>query len=155
MGADLYIESISSKLQEKYDSAFTKACEKRNCATNSKEKEILQKEVDKIYDKMFGQGYFRDSYNNSSLFWLMELSWWQTNIDDEGLMQVEECKKLLEIVKGKKIPTVKELESKLIGRIDDKEDIQGWHKYFVDKKKKFIKFLEKAIELNETIRCSV
>lgn len=93
--------------------------------------------------------YFRDSYNNSSLFWHLGLSWWQYEaIDKNGMISVVRAKRLLDLVKNKPIS----------GPIDH-DETPKWKTeglpYFEKKKKEFIKFLETAIRLKRPIIASV
>lgn len=162
MGADIYIESISEACREKYGPKFEAAVAKRETATDPKEKEAAQKLVSKYYDLMYGRGYFRDSYNGTSLFWCLGLSWWGDTggeLDDEGYLSVQGCKNLLAEVKARNVPTLKKMPEYLDGKyvvLDDDENSPAvWRKYFVNKRRRFIRFLEKAIELDEPIRCSV
>lgn len=161
MGADIYIKSLSDSCQAKYDPKFQEAVAKRDkCIRGSKEAIEAQKEVAKYYDLMYARGYFRDSYNATSLFGELGLSWWNDlKLDARGNLSVKKCKKLLEIVKARKLPSVAEMEANLKrsgAMIDDKDNSPAaWHKMFVNKKRRFIRFLNTAIKLNEPLHCSV
>jgi hypothetical protein len=88
-------------------------------------------------------GYFRDSYNDSCLFAQLRLSWWQdmrAYLNDDGMLVPEQAKKLYAVVQDRVFsPTlsVKELA------------------YFVAKKQRFLEFLQRAIDMNEPIYCSI
>jgi hypothetical protein len=125
------------------------------------EKEKAQEEVEKYYNLMYAKGYFRDSYNSTSLFWILGLSWWQDvgSFTKDGKLPIEKCKEILKKVKESKIPSSKKLKDHLQANyttIDDGENSpEKWRKYFIEKKKRLIKFMQKSIDLNEPLNCSV
>jgi len=162
MGADIYIRSLSDAGHAKYSKKFDEAVMLRDKAQTAEEREAAQKLVSKYYEKMYARGYFRDSYNATSLFWILGLSWWNdtgNELDEEGRLSVAGCKKLLAEVKGRAVPSVKQVASYLAGQnaaVDDGENSPAeWRKFFVNKRRRFIRFLEKAIELNEGLDCSI
>jgi hypothetical protein len=161
MGADIYIQSLHEACLKKYEKKFHEAVAKRDKLTRgSGEAEEAQKEVEKYYDLMYTRGYFRDSYNATSLFGQLGLSWWNDlKLDEKGCLSVDKCKELLKTVKARKIPSVSEMETDLRkngAAIDNDRNSQfEWHKMFVNKKRRFIRFLNTAIKRNEAIRCSV
>ncbi len=113
----------------------------------------LQVKVDEIYDFMFpDDGYFRDSYNNSSLFWILGLSWWQDVgelTDDESLLHADGAiQTLREMVMSKVIPDEVTIEGS-----DENSKELGDH--FKAKKARFIQFLDKALELKQPILASI
>jgi hypothetical protein len=148
LGADLYIESIFDENNKKYEAQFSEAAIKRNNATTEEEREKYHKKVSVLYDKMYEKGYFRDSYNNSSLFWKLDLSWWNdlgNYIDGKSNMHPENIKKFLELIKSRK--------HHLIANLQNVEEDEM--NYFFSKYDAFCKFLEEAIEFNQPIYCSV
>lgn len=161
MGADLYIDSLYKKNQKKYEPLFRHWVAKRDAATNEDEKKSAQENVSKYYDKMYSKGYFSDSYNATSLLWVFNLSWWKDiKINAKGHLTVEESKNLLAIISSKKIPSGNKFREYITNKsgatVDDKENSpEAWRKFFVNKRKRFIKFLETAIKLHEDIVCSV
>lgn len=78
MGADIYLRS---KYQPNYDRIkplFDKALDYADSLkSGTPEYKAAHAEVDRLYEEMCSIGYFRDSYNNSSLFRQLGLSWWQ------------------------------------------------------------------------------
>jgi len=118
----------------------------------------LQDAVTDIYEKMYEVGYFRDSYNCSSLFNKLGLSWWAmadgkkvSFIDADGSISVANSQRLLALVKSLPLQI-------------EEEDINGWvagttmdtlREYFTEKKKKFEEFLQFAIDNHAIIRASV
>jgi hypothetical protein len=76
MGADLYIRAIHDPIVEKYQPLFDKAVRRRDALpSDSNEQEVAQQEVEKYYDLMYSEGYFRDSYNSTNVLWTLGLSW--------------------------------------------------------------------------------
>ncbi len=115
MGADLYILSISDRLSQKYESKFASA------------------------------GYFRDSYNDSNLFWKLGLDYWvwfAGYLDDEGHLSPENAALVLEEIQSRK------------HKLDEIEAAEDQH-YFHEKYDELVGFLQTAIELDEPIVCSI
>ncbi len=164
MGADLYIKKLYKPNVEKYEPVFNEAVARRN-ALKVKEGDpkydAAQREVSKAYAKMYSQGYFRDPYNGSGLFSWLVLSWWQdvSNklTDSDGVMSVENAKKLLEKVrKAKMRPVTAETLKEARCEVDDGENSPAsWQKSILEHRMELEKFLETAIELNEPIDCSL
>jgi len=160
MGADIYLESVHDEHYRKYNTKFQEACVARDAAETEEARSEAQKRVEKYYNKMYQEGYFRDSYNGTSLFWLIGLSWWKDiHTDDKGYLSVDGCKELLAEVSGCKIPDVAELKTYLEGHNvvldEDENSPEVWRKFFMEKKEMLVKFLGQVIELNEPLRCSV
>lgn len=155
MGADLYINSLYDKNRKKYEKKFNDACRKRDEAKTEKEKEKCQKQVSKYYDAMFSEGYFRDSYNATSVLWALDMSWWGNKyIDENGVMSAGAALDFLKDVKAAKLklPTLEQLKENYA---DVSNGVRPWHTYYRRKKKDLIEFLKKAVELQEDIHCSV
>ena len=148
MGADLYINSIFSKNKEKFEPEFDKWVEKRNKAQSKEEKDKCQEKVVKFYDKMNKIGYFRDSYNNSNLLWMLNLdywSWFKSFLDKNNRLSPKKAKILVKELKERKIV------------FDNKKELlkKDWVDYFEKSFKELTEFLETAIDLNESIECSI
>jgi len=161
MGADLYINKVFDANNNKYKPLFEAAViERDKCDHGTPEQKKAQELVTKYYNLMYAKGYFRDSYNGTSLFWVMGMSWWGCKlIGKSGKMTPKNAAKLLKAVKAVKIPSGKAFEDYLKGQsvmVDDGENsVANWRKYFVNKRKRFVRFLESAIKLNQSISCSV
>lgn len=168
MGADLYIESLFQKNNKKYNKLFHEATKKREALSNStafikgvkdivKAKEKAQKEVEKYYDLMYSKGYFRDSYNLTSVLWTFKMSWWNNPFIKRNVISPANAKKFIEVLKTKKqiFPTEKELIENGVNVKEKGNGVKDWEKFYKAKSKSFIKFLEQAIKLNENIRASV
>jgi hypothetical protein len=164
MGADLYINKLSQPCQKKWKPVFDKAVEKRNEAKakgNKEAEESFQKQVSEAYDKMYSEGYFRDSYNASSVLATLGLSWWadvaplqnkQGNITGKNLLKflkmVEEAKQ--------ELPTKEGLKGSH-AQVDEEGEnsVEGWHKYYTEKRIRLIEFIKQAIKLKSPIQASL
>jgi hypothetical protein len=163
MGADLYINSIHERHYEEYKGLFDAAVARRDHHPwGSPEAEAAQADVSRYYDLMFDEeGYFRDSYNNSSLLWVLGLSWWQdvgNMLDEEGHLPLEAARRLradvaqrAEIME-RKIAQHEEPFGDEQAPGETREDVIA---YFRDKLRRFIAFLDKSLELEEPIYCSI
>lgn len=91
--------------------------------------------------------YFRDSYNESSLMWKYDLSWW-VDIDqhtDEDVLKEEGIRWLLEEMTNREEMfqnSIKDMDA------EAKEEILKRNEDFRD-------FLTDALEKGENIRCSI
>lgn len=103
MGADIYLKSIYNEGREAKELLFKQAADKRDrldklYGRNDSRTVAAQKEVNETYEALFANGYFRDSYNSTSLFWLLGLSWWQLGdelLDEDRNLPIENAKVLL------------------------------------------------------------
>jgi hypothetical protein len=168
MGADLYIRKLYEPNRAKYEPLFDKWVKKRDEAKTEKEKEKARAKTDLYYEKMYSDGYFRDSYNCTSLMWQYDLSWWSDMGNGVrikgGEMAPGACKKLLTDLDARKSVFEANLALLAAGKArhfdyaDDyktKEGRQRWVAFFIQKDEQFKKFLRKAIELNSPIDCSI
>lgn len=158
MGADLYIDSISDGLKKKYEPMFNRFVKLRNEADKQGIKSLsdkYQEKVEKYYDLMYSEGYFRDSYNFTSVLNQLGLSWWRDispKLDDKGFMSIPKIKWLLTKIKTQEL---KILSPEVIKAGYAEGTVEEWQKFFTEKRVRLIQFLEKAIELKEPIRMSV
>lgn len=156
MGADIYLSSVHDKNKEKYqpliDTAFAER-DKREYKSDEWKK--YDEEGWELYAKMEDGCYFRDSYNSSSLFWLFGLSWWAfEGYDDENNMKIEAAKELRKtLVDGDIVALVRaKRDREKFYPGDTEEDVV---KYFTEKRDDLVALLDKSIELNEPLYCSV
>ena len=159
MGADLYIKAVYDENHKKYEVLFQKAVAKRNLLEkDSIEEEKAQKLVSKYYDLMYSKGYFRDSYNGTSLMWAIGLSWWKDiprYTNKAGNITPTRAKELKKVIQNSEIKITKERLIELHCEVDDdKNSVDVWKKYFQSKKRRFIAFLDLAIKLKSEIECS-
>lgn len=177
MGADLYIEPIYTEHKAEHQPAWDKAVElrdlhmkehncsliwnmdgtidtKKTCAILGK----LQAAVEAADNVLFqdNPGYFRDSYNNSSIFWRLGRSWWRdtgTWLNKDNNMSPRRAKNFLVQIKALPIKAVtkdEEWASKMA-----KKQIDEWNTYFVEKKARFEAFLQRAVDAKQYIHFSV
>lgn len=126
-----------------------------NTPEGNKKAEEFQKDVIKYYELLDTDGYFRDSYNSTSIFWQCGLSWWDNPyINKHGNISVKAAKRLLERMRKKHFDNVTDLDLDKLKDIPD-EELPEWVDYFEKKRKDFIKFLRTAIKKREHIYCSV
>ena len=171
MGADLYIESISEPAAKAAKPAFDEACQRRDkrrdmlradglsreAIGNDAEVKAAQDDVDKAYNAMYPEdGYFRDSYNVSSVLNKCGLSWWRdvTPMLRNGKLSPKKAALLAERIEKAPLhlPTLAELEH---DNADTKNGVESWHDYYRNKRTRLIAFLRRAVELKEPIRCSL
>jgi hypothetical protein len=117
----------------------------------------LTDEVEKPWDSE--DGYFRDSYNGTSVLWTLGLSWWQDVtplLNEEGELGGKNLKKFRDMVLNAKqeMPTESKLKE-MYCKIDAEETLESWHNYYTDKREKLLAFLNRAIELNSSIDASL
>ena len=124
---------------------FEEYVHKRDAAASKQQKVYYQKKVEATYDKLYSEGYYRDSYNNSNLLWRLGLDYWvwfAGHLDDEGKLSPDNAAKILSDVEHRK---------HLLDEIDDKDE----REYFHEKYDQFLNFLRTAIELDESVACSI
>jgi hypothetical protein len=173
MGADIYLMSAYEKCRDKWQPEFDAAVQSRNSyrGADEKIKAALQQRVSDAYEAMYAEGYFRDSYNATSLFWLLGLSWWQDVPmlkKRPGYLGVKAAKELLQKLENglqvnderfaawcdKHGPKAKHDWDRIDFSKPD-NDKAGWRKMFEEKHADLCKLLRKSIELKEPLRCSV
>jgi len=96
----------------------------------------------------YKQDYFRDSYNDSSLLWQFGLSWFEDVIpllDDNHELHTHEAKLLLRMLASQK----EVFEQNM------KECTRDERSYFRQRYKSLKHFLQKAIEAQVSIKCSL
>jgi len=149
MGADLYISTLYEKQRAEWQPQFEAAARWRDSLkAGSKEYRKAQARVEKCYEKMFEQGYFRDPYNDSDLLWKFGLSWWQDVVpmlDKKGRLAVEQAQNLLERLEEREGV----FEAKL-AQLPAKEQQYFRHRYT-----SLQNFLNQAIELDAPIEASL
>ena len=159
MGADLYIRSLSGECRRKNHRNFKRWVAKRDLAIDDTRKKVCQDKVSLYHDKMYERGYFRDSYNSTSLMWRLGLSWWEDigkMLDKDGNLTVEKALELKAIVRAKPLKLVanlKELKD-MHCNTEGLDPVKEWNDYYIQKKKDFIDFLDEAIRLRQPIYCS-
>jgi hypothetical protein len=121
-------------------------------------RKITETETDSAWNS--STGYFRDSYNHSSVLWTLGLSWWQdvaSMLNDRSELEGDNLVKFRNMVKdaAQHFPeTLKDLQLKNLSA-EGENPIQSWHDYYVSQKILLLAFLGRAIELNTGIDCSL
>jgi len=173
MGADLYIKDIYETAQKKYRVKFESAARKRDeldAAGDKAGSKKMQKAIERYDALMHKDGYFRDSYNNSSVLNRLGLSWWKDvtpKLDKGSNLDVGGCIWLIEQVKARKIRKVTKAEMERGIDIKDlknagwnmknvnQRQVDSWNRYFVAKKKLLITFLQRAVKAHTPVECSL
>jgi hypothetical protein len=158
--ADIYLSSITDRARSMYQPLFDDAVKRRKLAKTEGMKAEWQAKVEKYCDAMHPEdGYFRDSYNATSVFQVMDLSWWELGdrlLDETDHLPIEQAKELLAMIELRPIVyervTTHYEQNKLH---ESKQSIDEWFKYFVAKREKFMALLRKSIELNEPLLWSI
>lgn len=162
MGADLFIEQIYTPNRNRYASLALAAQQILNqCAPGSAEAEAAKAEVIFYSDQMFSAGYFRDSYNGTSVLTRLGLSWWQNVrplLDKNGVLKGKALKQFRKMVHDAqlKLPTSEELaEAHMQLDAEGENSLAGWHKYFREQRALLLEFIDQAIAWEGTILCSL
>ena len=116
--------------------------------------------VHQHYDAMYSEGYFRDSYNATSVLWAYNLSWWgdvTPMLNKRGNLTPARAKEFLALLEMAKLkPVTKKSLKANHATVDDGENSPAqWKKYFREKRESLIAFLKLAIKLRTSIRCSL
>lgn len=124
--------------------------------------QVAQKQVNQCYNAMYNEdaGYFRDSYNASSVLWAIGLSWWGdvgSMLNTRGNLTPQKARELVVLIKSKKMkPITKKYLQKQHAQVDDGENSPVvWRKYYQEKRQKLIDFLNLAIRLRTPVHCSI
>lgn len=164
MGADLYLNSIFDKQAELYRDKFDKVCELRDSLPEGVERDRAQEQVSEFYSLMYEKGYYRDSYNDSSLLNKLGLSWWQDItplLDEEAGLPTKEAEKLLPIISEAMLNLYPQKFNQFCAdnfpsnTPNRDEEIKRWDSYFKGKFEKLTTMLRMSIELDEPIYCSL
>lgn len=159
MGADIYLCSVYEPNIAKWQKTFDAAAKARDAKYPPGSDYVAvraspeQKAVDEAYNQMYAVGYFRDSYNSTSLFWLLGISWRGLEaIDEEGLMSPDKCRALLSTLEAR--PVTEQRIGDWLKKYCQSDEAK-WTEYFTKKHAKLCALLRQAIELNEPLYCSV
>jgi hypothetical protein len=158
VGADLYIPKLHDPVKAEWKPRYEEAIKVRNAAQDAGDETsaaAAQKLVDEAYEHIWGgDHYFRDSYNSTSVLWRMDLSWWsdmEFDVRDEDAeinCSAEACRRFLDKVEAAPftLPTRADLVANH-AKVDDGENsVEGWHKYYTEKRARLVAFLKRAIE---------
>ena len=155
MGADLCIRKITNPARKTHEPAFKAAVAARDAGTGT------QEAVDREYDAMFPEdGYFRDSYNGSSVLNRMGLSWWQDVIpllSRAGYLQGANLDKFIEMLETHEVEprTAAELRADHCQVDSGDNSPDGWHAHLVQKRERLIAFAKRAKAMRVGIYASL
>lgn len=172
MGADIYLHS---KFDKNYEDVYEEIEQVQllfNMTYNSSILDLPEGQQDKfqemlspLFEKAYSVGYFRDPYNNNSLFWQLGLSWWKDVVPklDDGFLSIENCKWLLDEIQNRRIgeqvseedPPISNLQ-KILGSEPEKKELNSeFLDYLINQKIQLCNLLKDAIELNEPLYCDL
>jgi len=176
MGADIYLQSVSKRVLEEWEPKFKAACRVRDALGVEPERNrdapftvvgppeyvAAQAKVTEAYSKMYSEGYFRDSYNSWSLFWLLGLSWWGDVGERlvEGDLGADGLAWLRAELEARDVPSEEELIAYFSERDipvggEGEEDPKELRQYYKGQKQELIALITQAQELGEPLYCSV
>jgi hypothetical protein len=95
------------------------------------------------------------------VLWALGLSWWRDVsplCNERGDLEGEDLKKFREMVAAANqwLPSRRQLR-KNGARVEETGDnsLEEWHKYYHEKRQKLLCFLDRAIQLNTAVHCSL
>ena len=170
MGADLYIQTTTRvelqrqlmEIDARYPIGVTQI-EGEDIAT-------FQDIQHKLYTTTTENGqdlYFRDSYNSTSIFHQLNLSWWShvtPLLDEEGLLQLPAISYVIELIENHGRPTMETIRETYAGMRAHFPDqyvsqtdryFEESLKHFSGKYDKLLKFFKYALEHRYTISASL
>ena len=165
MGADIYLNSRYEANQAKWQPAFDAAVAVRNAkypqGVQMPDDCPEQRAVSEAFQNMYSVGYFRDSYNATRLFGVLDLSWWDNDfIRKDGKMGARGMKKLRakldafgEITEAKLGPWAKAQEH--VNFKAEGNALSDWATMFERKRTNLIALIDEALALGEPLDCSV
>lgn len=160
MGADIYLNSVHDKNCKKYETQFNRAVQLRGQASSVVSHEQHQFMVDKYHNLMnSSDGYFRDSYNNSSLFWMYKMSWWDISeelCDNNSYLSIVNAKVLMHrIIEIKHDHAMNAWLEQQHNKPSSTTTEWEWRTYFAKKREDILTLLRSSIRLNEPLVFSV
>jgi len=172
MGADITIRSLYEQRHKDYDVDKKLLALQAARGANKPEAEIeqLKQAYVEAYEKADEGCYFRDSYNDSSLAWVLGLSYWQASedCDEHGLLSINMTKHWHDTVKAADVPALVRQACNNAATNDklglkrgdegalrptlypgENETVEQLIEYFTNKQTRFVALLAKCLELNE------
>ncbi len=113
--------------------------------------------------------YFRDSYNVTNILWKFNLSYWKLYDDfnadqliEDGVLSIEGVLKLRQMIDQRYYTFRDFLDNMDVvwlkenhASIDDKNTVQSWKDFFLEKSIRLVQFIDRAIESESGIHWSV
>lgn len=166
MGADLYRDDHDA-VRDRHKAALDAAVKRRDAAATDAERDAAQHAVTAAYDAIYAHPYYlRDSYNCWSVFWKIDLSWWQDlkpylGPAGDGVTEKRRDEDGEEYDDWTLHPPgITKLRADVARRAElleynIRDDPEEHKTYFRQKLARFLDFLDQAAAGNHTIRCSV
>ena len=152
MGADLYIieayESRLKRMKPKLDESLQVLETLKRGTIDYRQEE--EKYLNLSYELHEGV-YFRDSYNCASIAWSLGLSWWDDvypMLDNENKLSKNKTHELIKMIKLKNLY----ISDDLLEYFQTKEEARN---FLDNKRKELLSFLNKSIDSNQEINCSL
>lgn len=163
MGADIYLNSVFNPNHARHSKAYVEAVNERDellkAGKDDEARRIQRERVVPAYGAMYAMGYYRDSYNESSLLSFLGLSWWQLcreidsrqGYNDDGTVSVPEMQAFLRTlqrtpVTDQRVTDFLASNGRGLGWLGSPEKTKA---YFEAKHKALCALLEQAIALDE------
>lgn len=153
MGADIYLQSEFENNNARWNRAVAK---RDQYPRGSAMYERLQRDVKVAYSRMYGVGYFRDSYNSYGLFAQTDLSWWQDVVpllNEDGCLPIENARKLADMVRSAKLDL--SAAERVAAEQKDAPPEEGWEVFYETERAQLLTLIERSIELGEPLECSL
>ncbi len=138
MGADLYIKTIRRSHKTQPDN-----------------------EQSTKHDPAASVLYFRDPYNFTSVLWTLGLSWWRDVLpllDANQELKGQTLQRFRDQVMCayQRLPTVEDLQREKV-RVDatGERSVAELHRYYIQRRKQLLRFLNFAISNRAAITCSL
>lgn len=182
MGADIYLydkrrEDLEARIKLWLEEPLHDGIMARLLGNNRKQRSMVDiwnggidresKALAKEYKELEETHYFRDSYNSTSLFWRLGLSWWRLvenqQIDDNGVLNADTVQMLLEgyyelreqVLSEEAISAWYKEQSEKDMLYSDDEGLESWVKYFQEKGQRFAEFCQRTLDNDGYWQCSV
>lgn len=180
MGADIYLKSKFDANSAKYEPQFHEAVRERDALPAGPEHDKAQERVTELYDLMYAEGYYRDSYNCWNSLTKFGLSWWRDvspRLNKKGCLSPRGCKWLMnelrsrrfggEVVQGEEVEFAGQVMARLAEASGGKATIEPYPgaemtemtaedvQYHLGKKTALLALLQEAIDLKEPLLCSL
>jgi hypothetical protein len=178
MGADICLESIHRPFEEKLIQQMNEGRFPPKDCPPHKQPEILYRALQS------SGGYFRNGYNNGDVMWAMGLSWWNTvrpMLDEQGYLSIAKAKELVALIENR--PFTKEVfgrhylenifggtrhpvqtmfqsleqaaEDTAVSLQSENRQFKEIYELVLEKRQALLDLLNKSIQLNEPLYCSV
>jgi hypothetical protein len=149
MGADLYLLPVLKSDHEKLREQINEAVAKREASKpNTDEWRRWQSKVNESLNLMYGAGYFRDPYNDTSILRMFGLSWWKDVVpllDEHRCLKADKTEELLQLLDSRK----QDFEDNLAKQPEEERT------YYRDRSQELRCYLEFAVKLDCLIECSL